>query len=758
MNEHCKLLLVEAQSEHCGVVAGILQDVYHDLEARAVIEPLEAYLRAELVALESRMKEKKRELLKKEELARLEEDAKELEDGVKATEGECANEKKRLLVGVGADDEERKCHKPEEGEEAVVMSGSCEQKELDNGEGLKEQAIEEGPQNMDLADDEQGSCLYECSEPSNSLVQCDRCEKWFHSMCAGYECDLSANPEYGGRPIELKAYCRSCLDFNELTHVDIVQQEMEYHKLQKYFEGHSDKWNWCPVAQNGQILNGIWPNKLESFEKLIPATASAAVNEVDAHCKESKASKHHLKVVFNDLAKNPDKLTDMWPDLEVQYVWLALANSVFSDLKLRVYELKEEEEGDIQLQCVECIPKEEDVQREHRICLLRWNQKVGAHYDLIEEVVALGSGDVTPDAHVVPLDAGAVAAILETIISKEEKDQVRLWKVGTLLEAEMMDPDYPDYRDTIHPVKVVEVIDSGKAYRCQLLAFGVVDVWNADLLHEPRDYSPNESWSKDDEVHFRIRNRKVGKEIVDGAVSKDGIWVKGIVAQSGKTGIGRIVVEHIDWERENESARKVSHVLPADIRWVNDPCDDVVIEGEGENPGPFNTETEKARLARLPLTKEDWRSIMKEDTWVRSGIVDHMVSLSNVANASNGTVLVTSIGLEHALFPNAKEVTDLKAFLEQNDPTKIGARWRQRWSNVLDVLLMPVNIENTHWCLLVGNLRTGKVELWDSLKTPESDWYDQIDRERLQGFMSSFSPETPDVHVSIANVPQQKGT
>jgi hypothetical protein len=195
MNEHCKLLLVEAQSEHCGVVAGILQDVYHDLEARAVIEPLEAYLRAELVALESRMKEKKRELLKKEELARLEEDAKELEDGVKATEGECANEKKRLLVGVGADDEERKCHKPEEGEEAVVMSGSCEQKELDNGEGLKEQAIEEGPQNMDLADDEQGSCLYECSEPSNSLVQCDRCEKWFHSMCAGYECDLSANPE-----------------------------------------------------------------------------------------------------------------------------------------------------------------------------------------------------------------------------------------------------------------------------------------------------------------------------------------------------------------------------------------------------------------------------------------------------------------------------------------------------------------------------------------------------------------------------------
>jgi hypothetical protein len=464
---------------------------------------------------------------------------------------------------------------------------------------------------------------------------------------------------------------------------------------------------------------------------------------------------HHLKVVFKDLAKNPDKLADMWPDLEVQYLWLALANSVFSDLKLSFYELKEQE-GDSQLQCVECIPKEEDVEREHTICLLRWNQKVAAHYDLIDEVVALGSGDVTPDAaddaQVEPPDRDAVAAILEMFISK--KEQVRLWKVGTLLEAEMMDPNFPNYRDTIHPVKVVK-----EAYQCQLLAFEGetnVDVWNADLLHEPRDYSPNESWNKDDEVHFRIRNRKVGKEMVDGDVSKDGIWVKGIVAQSEN---GRIVVEHIDWGGTNENERKVSHVLPTDIRWANDPCDDVVVfEAERGNTEPFSTETERARLARLPLTKEDCRSIMTKNAWVRSGVVDHMVSLFNVANARNGTVLVTNIGLEHALFPNAKEVTDLKAFLEQNDPTTMGARWHRRWSNVLEHLLMPVNIGNTHWCLLVVNLRTGKVELWDSLKTPESDWYDQIDRERLQGFMGSFSPETPDVHVSIASVPPQKGT
>ncbi len=737
----------KAIDEHSGVLLRIVQDVYS--EPQAVIEPLEACLRAELEGLESRMKEKRQEVREKhaqrKEARAGEAEVKKVEDQAKAT-----TEKKRLLDGVDAD-EERKCHRQES-----VREGGEEQQVVQ-----KEQA-EEGLQNMDLADDEQDSCFYECSEPSSTLVQCDRCDMWFHAICAGYECDLPTNPEHDGHSIELKAYCRSCLDFNELTHVDVVQQEMEYQKLQKYFERNSGKWSWCPVPQNGQILNDIWNkfhDKFESIEKLVTAAASAAVSEVDAHCKESNGQKHHLKAVFKDLAKNPDKLEDMWPDLEVQYVWLALANSVFSDLKLSFYKLREEE-GDIQLQCVECIPKEE---REFTFCLLRWNQKVAAQYDLIDEVVVLGSGDVTPDAdvaHVVPPpDAGAITTILETIISQEEKK--KFWKVGTQLEAEMMDPNYPNYRDTIHPVKVVEMLDSGKAYRCQLLAFKDetnVDIWPAELLHEPRDFSPNESWNKDDKVHFRIYNRKVGKVKVDGAVSKDGIWVKGVVAQSGKTENGRIVVDHVDWERKNESERKVSHVLPTDVRWADDdPCDDVVFARDGENTGPFSTETETARLARLPLTNEDCRSIMKKDTWVRSGVVDHMVSLFNVANTSNGTVLVTNIGLEHALFPYTREVTDMKAFLGQNDPTKMGARWRQRWTNVLDFLLMPVNIGNTHWCLLVVSLRTGKVELWDSLKTPESERYDQIDRERLQGFMRSFSPETPDLHLSIASVPQQKG-
>jgi Ulp1 family protease len=69
---------------------------------------------------------------------------------------------------------------------------------------------------------------------------------------------------------------------------------------------------------------------------------------------------------------------------------------------------------------------------------------------------------------------------------------------------------------------------------------------------------------------------------------------------------------------------------------------------------------------------------------------------------------------------------------------------------------MLVNTGNTHWCLLVVNLCDGSFELRDSLKSAGGDWYDQVDRERLQAFVKACSLETSDVNVSIAEVLQQK--
>jgi hypothetical protein len=99
----------------------------------------------------------------------------------------------------------------------------------------------------------------------------------------------------------------------------------------------------------------------------------------------------------------------------------------------------------------------------------QWNRKVAAHFDLIEQ---------------------------------------RCWPVGTVLDAEMMDDNFPNYRDTIHPVRVVEVLDGGKEYRCEMLAFGEQDVWAADLLHPVLDEGAADL-KKGDHVHFRIKKRKV---------------------------------------------------------------------------------------------------------------------------------------------------------------------------------------------------------------------------------------------------------
>jgi hypothetical protein len=84
------------------------------------------------------------------------------------------------------------------------------------------------------------------------------------------------------------------------------------------------------------------------------------------------------------------------------------------------------------------------------------------------------------------------------------------FSVGTILEAEMMDPRFPNYKDTIHPVEVVAIQDDG-VFLCRMLAFEPedIDTWTADLLHLP--VKPEEiqlTWNQGDRVHFRFRNRK----------------------------------------------------------------------------------------------------------------------------------------------------------------------------------------------------------------------------------------------------------
>lgn len=508
------------------------QELYN--QPQAVIGRLEAWLGAEVAGLEPRMKGKIQEL--KEEPP---------DD----------REKKRSLVEE-VDDGEGEGRKSQKVVEEAALEGERVELETPEEEQNQKRAQEEGNEQGEVPFDETGGseCFYNCFGCSGRLVQCDRCNIWFHSKCAGYEGELLENPVYNGHPISLNAYCFDCLDFMDLTHADIVEQEQEYLRLEKFFQTNAASWSWQPVPQDGFCcLNGIWskhPGPFDSLEKLVSACATAAIDEVDKHSVETRAGKCRLKVVFRQLAKNPERLSEMWSYLEVQYMWLALANSVFNDVRLNLHTLQLKGDGTAELRCMQTIP-EENIQRSYTVNILQWNRKVMAHYDLVEAVVgnrvvdgappkvdeavkkpAPQVADVAPNTDPIVgddevfqnpgIDGAApkaneiVAPINDPIHVVDAGKNAHIWPVGSLLEAEMMDPEFPNYRDTIHPVKVIEVIDDGTSYRCELLAFqDTSDIWTADLLHEPREHDENAVWEKDDKVHFRIRNRKVGKAKVD---------------------------------------------------------------------------------------------------------------------------------------------------------------------------------------------------------------------------------------------------
>jgi hypothetical protein len=152
---------------------------------------------------------------------------------------------------------------------------------------------------------------------------------------------------------------------------------------------------------------------------------------------------------------------------------------------------------------------------------------------------------------------------------EQDDDEVQpQWEVGTILEAEMMDPKFVVYYGTIHPVRVVRVIPETNEYECALLAFGGVDtdLWDASLLHVPRDGQPRIPWKPGDTIHCRIRNRIVrGVKGVDGDASDAGIWVKGVINSHKLPDGQHYLVKHSSWTGD-QKATMTAKVHVNDIR------------------------------------------------------------------------------------------------------------------------------------------------------------------------------------------------
>lgn len=138
-----------------------------------------------------------------------------------------------------------------------------------------------------------------------------------------------------------------------------------------------------------------------------------------------------------------------------------------------------------------------------------------------------------------------------------KRDHVaRRWKKGDTLEAEMTDEN--PYKDTFHPVVVVEVLGNDK-YKCRLTAFNAAsDIWLESQLHEPRPAAPKENYAVGDEVHFLWANRKVDGKEVDGLMKDKGVWVKGTI--TSVEGRNKVSVLYNNCEAEEKRKMEIRTV------------------------------------------------------------------------------------------------------------------------------------------------------------------------------------------------------
>lgn len=147
-------------------------------------------------------------------------------------------------------------------------------------------------------------------------------------------------------------------------------------------------------------------------------------------------------------------------------------------------------------------------------------------------------------------------AVAENVVD----DGNGVWIPGTKLEAEIMNDDFPHYKDCIHPVEIVKYLPKKEVYLCKMTAFKNEEYeWKAEYLHAPRGADKPKDLKN---VHVRIRKRRAKKKLVDGKVSDKGIWVKGKVVKEHNN--QQYDVEHYAWRADDST--KITRIGKEDIR------------------------------------------------------------------------------------------------------------------------------------------------------------------------------------------------
>jgi Ulp1 protease family, C-terminal catalytic domain/SWIM zinc finger len=152
---------------------------------------------------------------------------------------------------------------------------------------------------------------------------------------------------------------------------------------------------------------------------------------------------------------------------------------------------------------------------------------------------------------------------------------------------------------------------------------------------------------------------------------------------------------------------------------------------------------------------EDLRTVKYNQAYVTSACVDVWCVITNkfLDSKKREDVIVLNMPTSEAIFYDYKSGND---GLEE-----LAAKWRKWKKPGLKHLLIPINIKNEHWCLLVVDLKQKIVYCWDSLVQYDKGEFVESKKTQLFRFLKDFQrQEDVQWKLVIVNVliPQQTGS
>lgn len=159
-----------------------------------------------------------------------------------------------------------------------------------------------------------------------------------------------------------------------------------------------------------------------------------------------------------------------------------------------------------------------------------------------------------------------------------------------------------------------------------------------------------------------------------------------------------------------------------------------VVEAELHFNGPdIDVELRRVQLVHNEDLKKDLNSVKRSGTYVESSCLDIWCAVQNEVLFKIGRrdVLILSIPASQAIFYDYDG--------EPEDLDAIAKKWKEsRFSKDLKYVLIPVNLDNEHWCLLIVNLIEMKVFCWDSSLGYDGGELVESKKQCLFSFLNSF--------------------